>query len=70
VGCLSPGICYKSLYELYRGLTREIIANYKAAHQLGLKGREAIAKDVMIDILNKLQPPLRIATTLDIKIFH
>ncbi len=32
---------YKSLSELYRELTREIVASYKAMRKLGLKGQEA-----------------------------
>ena len=32
---------YRSLSELYREITREIVASYKAARKLGLKGQEA-----------------------------
>jgi len=41
LGRVAEEMGYRSLSELYRELTREIVASYKAVRKLGLKGQEA-----------------------------
>lgn len=50
---------YKSLSEFYREITREIVASYKAARKLGLRGQEAkpfvleYVKEKLLSMLRK-----------------
>ena len=50
---------YRSLSEFYREITREIVASYKAARKLGLRGKEAkpfvleYVKEKLLSMLRK-----------------
>ncbi len=50
---------YKSISEFYREITREIVASYKAARKLGLRGKEAkpfileYVKEKLLSMLRK-----------------